>query len=151
MMAHMLPPELLAEQARLMESYGAECVYVVDSAGALLPDGAAARVHALKNALSIQVGIHAHNNLGVAIGNTLAAIFRDRLRASNPNVEDREHALSIATMQSYAPGEDDFSALVSNLGNYQYDAILIADALPRAGALIREIRMRGIDTAWARR
>lgn len=78
-------------------------------------------------------------------GNTLAAIFRDRLRASNPNVEDREHALSIATMQSYAPGEDDFSALVSNLGNYQYDAILIADALPRAGALIREIRMRGID------
>ena len=74
MMAHMLPPELLAEQARLMESYGAECVYVVDSAGALLPDGAAARVHALKNALTIQVGFHAHNNLGVAIGNTLAAI-----------------------------------------------------------------------------
>lgn len=74
MMAHMRPPEFLAEQARLMESYGADCVYVVDSAGALLPDGAAARVHALKNALSIQVGFHAHNNLGVAIGNTLAAI-----------------------------------------------------------------------------
>lgn len=74
MMAHMRPPEFLAEQARLMESYGADCVYVVDSAGALLPDGAAARVHALKNTLSIQVGFHAHNNLGVAIGNTLAAI-----------------------------------------------------------------------------
>ncbi len=74
MMSHMRPPEFLAEQALLMESYGADCVYVVDSAGALLPDGAAARVRALKQALKIQVGFHAHNNLGVAIGNTLAAV-----------------------------------------------------------------------------
>ncbi|HEY4690373.1 MAG TPA: 4-hydroxy-2-oxovalerate aldolase [Anaerolineae bacterium] len=74
MMSHMRPPEFLAEQARLMESYGADCVYVVDSAGALLPDGAAARVRALKQALTIQVGFHAHNNLGLAIGNTLAAL-----------------------------------------------------------------------------
>src|SRR5574341_2315449 len=74
MMAHMRPPEFLAEQALLMESYGADCVYVVDSAGALLPDGAASGVKALKEALKIQVGFHAHNNLGLAIGNTLAAI-----------------------------------------------------------------------------
>jgi 4-hydroxy 2-oxovalerate aldolase len=74
MMAHMRPPEALVEQALLMESYGADCVYVVDSAGALLPDHAAARVRALKEALRIQVGFHAHNNLGLAIGNTIAAI-----------------------------------------------------------------------------
>jgi 4-hydroxy 2-oxovalerate aldolase len=74
MMAHMRPPEFLAEQALLMEEYGADCVYVVDSAGALLPDGAAARVRALKEALNVQVGFHAHNNLGLAIGNTLAAV-----------------------------------------------------------------------------
>jgi 4-hydroxy 2-oxovalerate aldolase len=74
MMAHMRPPEFLAEQALLMESYGADCVYVVDSAGALLPQGVAERVKALKEALSIQVGFHAHNTLGVAIGNTLAGI-----------------------------------------------------------------------------
>lgn len=74
MMSHMRPPEFLAEQALLMESYGADCVYVVDSAGALLPDGAAARVRALRESLKIQVGFHAHNNLGVAIGNTLAAV-----------------------------------------------------------------------------
>ncbi|MCL4876407.1 MAG: 4-hydroxy-2-oxovalerate aldolase [Anaerolineae bacterium] len=74
MMAHMRPPEVLAEQAALMESYGADCVYVVDSAGAMLPHDAAARVKALKEALTIEVGYHAHNNLGVAIGNTLAAI-----------------------------------------------------------------------------
>jgi 4-hydroxy 2-oxovalerate aldolase len=74
MMSHMRPPEFLAEQALLMERYGADCVYVVDSAGALLPDGTAARVRALKEALKIQVGFHAHNNLGLGVGNTLAAV-----------------------------------------------------------------------------
>jgi len=74
MMAHMRPPEFLAQQALLMEQYGADCVYVVDSAGALLPHEAAARVSALKRALKIQVGFHAHNNLGLGIGNTLAAV-----------------------------------------------------------------------------
>jgi len=74
MMAHSQPPVVLAEQAKLMESYGADSVYVVDSAGAMLPHEAAARVKALCEAISIPVGFHAHNNLGVAVGNTLAAI-----------------------------------------------------------------------------
>lgn len=74
MMAHMRPPEALAEQAKLMESYGADCVYIVDSAGALLPEDARVRVEGLKDALDVQVGFHAHNNLGVAIGNSLAAL-----------------------------------------------------------------------------
>ncbi|MHB9035964.1 MAG: 4-hydroxy-2-oxovalerate aldolase [Armatimonadota bacterium] len=75
MMAHMRPPEVLAEQALLMESYGCDCVYVVDSAGAMLPSDAAARVKALKQALTkAKVGYHAHNNLGLGVGNTLAAL-----------------------------------------------------------------------------
>lgn len=74
MMAHMRPPEALVEQAKLMESYGADCVYIVDSAGALLPNDARDRVAALKDALNIEVGFHAHNNLGLAIGNSLAAL-----------------------------------------------------------------------------
>lgn len=74
MMAHMRPPQVLAEQAKLMESYGADCVYIVDSAGAMLPRGAYEAVQALKEALSIQVGYHAHNNLGLAMGNSLAAL-----------------------------------------------------------------------------
>jgi 4-hydroxy 2-oxovalerate aldolase len=75
MMAHMRPPEVLAEQALLMESYGCDCVYVVDSAGAMLPSDAAARVAMLKKALTkAQVGYHAHNNLGLGVGNTLAAL-----------------------------------------------------------------------------
>jgi len=74
MMAHMREPEVLAEQAKLMEGYGADCVYVVDSAGAMLPRDAGLRVAALKGTLNCQVGFHAHNNLGVAIGNSIAAL-----------------------------------------------------------------------------
>jgi 4-hydroxy 2-oxovalerate aldolase len=74
MMAHMRPPAVLAEQAKLMQSYGADCVYVVDSAGAMLPRDAFASVKALKEVLTIQVGFHAHNNLGLAMGNSLAAL-----------------------------------------------------------------------------
>lgn len=74
MMAHLRPPEFVAAQAKLMESYGADCVYVVDSAGALLPDGARARVAAVKETISCEVGFHAHDNLGVAIGNSIAAL-----------------------------------------------------------------------------
>ncbi|MHB8692596.1 MAG: 4-hydroxy-2-oxovalerate aldolase [Solirubrobacteraceae bacterium] len=73
MMSHMLEPAELAEQAALMASYGAECVYVVDSAGALVPDGVRARVEAVGERAP-EVAFHAHNNLGLAIGNTVAAI-----------------------------------------------------------------------------
>jgi 4-hydroxy-2-oxovalerate aldolase len=76
MMAHMIEADRLAEQAKLMESYGADCVYVVDSAGALLTHEARERVRALRQALgpSVEVGFHAHNNLGLSIANTVAAI-----------------------------------------------------------------------------
>jgi 4-hydroxy 2-oxovalerate aldolase len=76
MMSHMLEPPALAEQARLMESYGASVVYIVDSAGALVPASAAARVAALRAALDArtEVGFHAHNNLGCGVGNALAAV-----------------------------------------------------------------------------
>lgn len=74
MMSHTQSASILAEQALLMESYGADCVYVVDSAGALVPESVKERVSALKARLSIEVGFHAHNNLGLAIGNTLAAL-----------------------------------------------------------------------------
>jgi 4-hydroxy 2-oxovalerate aldolase len=73
MMSHMLEPERLAEQAALMASYGASCVYIVDSAGALVPDGVRRRVDALLRKVPA-VGFHGHNNLGLAVGNTVAAI-----------------------------------------------------------------------------
>jgi 4-hydroxy 2-oxovalerate aldolase len=74
MMAHMAPVEKLVEQAKLFESYGAEIVYVTDSAGALLPHEVTERVQALRENLSCEIGFHGHNNLSLAMANTMAAI-----------------------------------------------------------------------------
>lgn len=74
MMSHMISPEDLVEQAKMMESYGADCVYVVDSAGALTIDGFKRRVAAVKAAVDVQVGVHAHNNLSLAVANSLGAL-----------------------------------------------------------------------------
>jgi 4-hydroxy 2-oxovalerate aldolase len=76
MLAHRITPEQLATQAVIMQESGADCVYVVDSAGAMLPGQVADRVLALRTALrpDVQVGVHCHNNLGSAIPNTLAAV-----------------------------------------------------------------------------
>lgn len=74
MMAHMIEPDELVDQARLMESYGADCVYVVDSAGAMTIDDARRRVGRLKQQLDCQVGLHAHNNLSLAVANSMAAL-----------------------------------------------------------------------------
>lgn len=73
MMSHKLEPEALAEQARKLDSYGAQVVYVVDSAGAMVPSGAGARVAALRASIGADIGFHAHNNLGVGIANALTA------------------------------------------------------------------------------
>lgn len=74
MMSHMAPAEKLLEQALLMESYGADTVYVVDSAGAFLPQEVRERIKLLKENLKVHVGFHAHNNLSLAMANTLVAI-----------------------------------------------------------------------------
>lgn len=74
MMAHMAPTSVLVEQAKKFESYGAEIVYVTDSAGALLPHEVAEKVGALRNSIDCKIGFHAHNNLSLAMANTMAAV-----------------------------------------------------------------------------
>lgn len=74
MLSHMIGPDQLLEQARKMQGYGADCVYVVDSAGAMTIDDARRRVSLLADRLEVQVGIHAHNNLSLAVANSFAAL-----------------------------------------------------------------------------
>ncbi len=76
MMAHMVTPEDLLEQALLMESYGANCIYCTDSAGYMLPSHVTERIGLLRTELkdSTELGFHGHHNLGMGIANSLAAI-----------------------------------------------------------------------------
>ncbi len=78
MMAHMNTPEGLVKQARLMESYGANCIYVTDSAGYMLPDDVRVRIDAVRQALKpeTELGFHGHHNLAMGVANSVAAIER---------------------------------------------------------------------------
>lgn len=76
MMAHMTTPETLLVQAKLMESYGANCIYCTDSAGHMLPDEVTLKIELLRAELSpkTEIGFHGHHNLGMGVANSLAAL-----------------------------------------------------------------------------
>lgn len=135
MMSHMSEPEEILAEAQKFESYGADAVYLADSAGAMLPDDAARRVSLLAEKLGIPVGFHAHNNLGLAIGNSLAAAHAGAsyldctLRGLGAGAGNAPHEVLAAALHKmgYETGEDLYrlmdaaEALVAPLANVQID------------------------------
>ncbi len=73
MMAHANSPEGLVEQAKLLQSYGADTIYIADSAGAMTTEDVRRRVNALVENIEVPIGVHAHNNLSMAVANSIAA------------------------------------------------------------------------------
>jgi len=76
MMSHMAGPQQILQQARLMESYGAHCVYVTDSAGYMLPEDVSVRIGLLREQLrpETELGFHGHHNLAMGVANSIAAV-----------------------------------------------------------------------------
>ncbi len=82
MMAHMISPEELLQQALLMESYGANCIYCTDSAGYMMPHDVTARVALLREKLKpeTEIGFHGHHNLALGVANSMAAVAAGAVR-----------------------------------------------------------------------
>lgn len=74
MMSHMASPTVLLEEAKKMESYGAEAIVIMDSAGSYFPKDVTERISTLVDGLTIPVGFHGHNNLGMAVINSVTAV-----------------------------------------------------------------------------
>lgn len=119
MMSHMASRDVLVEEALKMESYGAEGVVIMDSAGAYLPEEVTDRISALTNALSIAVGFHAHNNLGLAIANSVAAakagatILDGTARGFGPGAGNAQLEVLVAVLEKvgYTTGIDLYGVL----------------------------------------
>lgn len=142
MMSHMASPERIAEEAAKMESYGADYVNIADSAGYLLPDDVTARIQAVRAAVKIPVGFHAHNNLSMAVANSLAAVqagatyIDGTLRGLGAGAGNAQMEVLAGVLQrsGYDTGLDFYGLM--DLAQEQIDPILLRPQVVDNGSLM---------------
>lgn len=137
MMSHMASVERVLEEAKKMESYGADVIYATDSAGAMLPVDVREKISTLVKNISVPIGHHSHNNLGLAIGNSLAAI-----EAGATYIDGSLSGLGAGSGNT----STDTLVAVFNKMKYEHNADLFKTMDASTKALIPVLESKGLKT-----
>lgn len=154
MMCHMVSSEVLVEEAAKLKAYGAEAVILMDSAGALLPADVTQRVDSLVRNLRVPIGFHAHNNLGMAMANSIAAaeagatILDGTARGFGPGAGNAQLEVLVAVLQKmgHTTGIDLYKAL--DLGDMAERDII--SYIPSTKSLSIVSGLAGVFSAFAK-
>jgi 4-hydroxy 2-oxovalerate aldolase len=154
MMCHMASKEVLAEEAYKMQSYGASGVMLYDSSGALLPPDVKDRISYLVSRLEIPVGFHAHNNLGMAVANSLAAadagarILDGTIRGFGAGAGNTQIEVLVAVLErmGYSTGIDLYAIL--DAGDFAEKEIL--QTVPRISSTSVASGLSGVFSGFAK-
>lgn len=154
MMSHMVSREVLLEEAKKMQSYGAQGIVLMDSAGAYFPKDVTAKIGLLAEKMEVPVGFHAHNNLGLSIANSIAALEAGarivdgtaRGFGAGAGNAPLELLTAVLTQQGYTISVDLYKALDAG----ELAAKLFAGSLPESNGITIVSGMAGVFSGFAK-
>ena len=152
MMSHMIDIKGLIKQVNLMKSYGASTVILMDSAGYFVPTDVTQRISAIKEEIDIEVGFHAHNNLGLGVGNALSAINEGASIIDGASMGLGAGAGNAQLENIVAAGNRE-SSLKSNMDDFLFMSKLVEDSypdkLPRTTSSSTQSGLAGVFSGYA--
>lgn len=154
MMSHMVSREVLLEEAKKMQSYGAQGIVLMDSAGAYFPRDVTAKIGLLAEKMEVPVGFHAHNNLGLSIANSIAALEAGarivdgtaKGFGAGAGNAPLELLTAVLTQQGYTISVDLYKALDAG----ELAAKLFAGSLPESNGITIVSGMAGVFSGFAK-